>query len=433
MKFLSWIKSAAIKVTDFTNAKLDRYESFTRPFLPATATKLKDKAAECWTDLSDFWRFDKVLIHRIPQPSGSPLDLGDQCIWHGIYTAMLAMKYAVEPSAGLEVWLDRAVAGMKGHQTFHHEQAPRLIRGYDALNNQWEDDASNDSLTGHVAGLYFAYRHGPDSIKPAVAVLINDITNSLIANDFKLVKADGTPTKHGKLINGIQTDPLQFTLVFALLCLANNVIPTSRFADAKHKLYTQYGSMIPFGKVELNGWGNWNDEHRAAIHLAIIAREDQSPRVQELCRQGLVRLWNMSIKRVNPWVNALICYGYRDKCPEGYLWQSGLIAKHILGEFEISKKRWPLEVKNADQRLAGINHQSWSVKTWDDKGTPRAYQPIPLWAMGSQDFFWQRNRYSVNDHAGTTTPAQAGSQHNGADFLCAYYLSRLTGVLSSDI
>jgi hypothetical protein len=110
-----------------------------------------------------------------------------------------------------------------------------------------------------------------------------------------------------------------------------------------------------------------------------------------------------------------------------------MIARHVLGEFEMTKKRWPLEVENAGKRLSGFNNQSWVVKTWDDKGTPRSYQPIPLWAMGSQDFFWQRNRFSVNDHAGVTTPAQASSRHNGGDYLCAYYLSRLTGVLTNDI
>lgn len=427
MSFLTRIKSWGIQVADAYTHLANRYQDLRRPFMPKTQRTLEEREAECYADMDAFWRFNEIMIHRIPQPMGAGLDKGDQAIWHGIYTAMLAMKYALDASDELAYRIERAVEGLRQHQMFHMEQKPRLIRGYDRMDGSWEDDASNDSLTGHLAGIYFAYRYGPASTRGKCMELLANITRSLLDNNLQLVKADGTPTKHGKLISGAATDPLQMTLVLAILTFAENRAFDHRVSEARHEIYTKYGAMIPYPKVAFGGWEKWNDEHRAAIHLAILALEDKSPRMHRRVVAGLRRLWGLCERRGNVWVNALIALGLGNELPSGWKNEMSRQAGMLLSEYELTDKRWDTEVVNGGKTLVGINGSSWEVKTWQDGKYLRAFQPLPAWACGKQDFIWQRNRYSCNDWLGAVQPS---SQYNGGDFLAAYWLSRITGILS---
>ncbi len=444
MKFLSAIKVTGAMIADLYSRQACPWEKFNRPFLPKTLRTLKEREAECWGDLQGFWFFNEILAHRIPQDQVPPvLDMGDQATWQGIYVATLCFKYARAKSDSLAQLIAHALNGMYQHQWFHGEGKSRLIRGYDrGANNAWEDDASNDTLTGHFFGLYSVLQFGPMELKGKALQLLNGIATELIENNCCLIKADKTPTSYGKLINGALTEPLQMTLALAILTVADHYGLHGHAAKMRDEVYTKYGTMIPYPKMVLGQWENWNDDHRAAIHLAVLAMEDKSPRMQELVRKGLVRLWSLLRTRANIWVNALIMLGLGEAAPKGMQAEMTIHANMILSEYELEDKRWDTET---DWRgKLDVKKNLWSGKEivpfladgllpWTPRiitvnGHQRATQPLPLWANGKQDFVWQRHRYSVCDWMGQNQPSQ---KFNGADFLAAYHLSILTEILSS--
>lgn len=441
MNLLSSIKAGLSRTADLYSKQACPWEKFDRPCLPLTLRDLSERESECWSDLQSFWFFKEILAHHIPQDRVPPLlDTGDQAIWQGIYAAMLAFKYARAKSDVLAQYIADALSGMYQHQHFHGEGKPRLIRGYDRrAGNIWQDDASNDSLTGHFAGLYFIFRFGPIEARARALQMMSGIASELIENNLCLVKADGTPTTYGKLINGVLTEPLQMTLVLAILTVAERYGLHGLASKYRDEIYSTYGPMIPYPKTILGTLENWNDDHRAALHLAILAMEDTSPHMQDLVRRGLLRLWAMLKDRANIWVNGLIALGLGDTIPADVKAEMTRQATLILSEYELTEKRWNTEVSCTGtfdgklypgKTIIAVNHVSWLPRIITIAGQPRATQPLPHWACSKQDFIYQRHRYSVRDWLGVSQPTD---RFNGGDFLCAYWVNVLAGILPSPV
>jgi hypothetical protein len=81
----------------------------------------------------------------------------------------------------------------------------------------------------------------------------------------------------------------------------------------------------------------------------------------------------------------------------------------------------PAQKAYVQQRINSTDAAFWKergVRFFDRGGHLRSSQPLPLWKMGSQDFFWQRCQYSVDDWIGLT---EGQFEHNGVDFLVAYW------------
>jgi hypothetical protein len=59
-------------------------------------------------------------------------------------------------------------------------------------------------------------------------------------------------------------------------------------------------------------------------------------------------------------------------------------------------------------------------------GNVRAKETLPLNKRGSQDFFWQRNLFSLDEWVGVMKPTV---YHSGLDFLLCYHLAKYQGTL----
>lgn len=433
MGLISYFKTIGLATADAYTRAANPYDPFDRPALPKSLRTLRQREAECWSDFQrNFWFFDELIVSRIPLGVSPPrLDLGDQALWHGIYTAMLAMKYALsvdgEERIRLTSLIGKALAGMARHQDFHREGVPRLIRGYDRNSGRWEDDASNDTLTGHFAGLYFVHRYGPTVLKGDVEGLLSGIVQELVNHDLWLVNHDGSPTPYGKLIDGARTDPLRMTLALAIMTVGENLDLNAAARVLCHEIYTDYGRLIPYAKASMGALAdNWNDDHRAALHLCILGIEDHSPRMREHLRRAVRRHWDLYGRRANPWVNALLCLCLDLDMPDDIRREMAQQNMTILSEFELNDAMFDRPVDARDATIRSIHSQVWKPEITMVDGHPRSTQPLPLWAMGAQDFPWQRHRYSVLDWTDSARPSQ---RFNGGAYLCAYWASRLTGLV----
>lgn len=386
----SWLKVAAIKLTDAINKVTDPWAPFTRNTMPAAGT-LKDKAAAFEMDfIGKFFDSSTSFFHYM-----IPWNTGDQSLWHGIASTMWSIRNQVVKDGKM---LAASIDGLAKHQPNGF-----LMRGKVGDKIEWS--TSNDQASGHLAGLYFT---GQKALAKQWAAQIID-------HKYAMTEPDGTVTKFGQLENGILTDPLRLTLLLAILKYAGE--------DAHYtKLLSKYGALVQYPKVSLNTIPKWGtigktyDTHRAAIHLSILADLDRSCLYYV---DGLQRMVPDATQDGNIWVMLLAARA-------GVKVDTAIIRK-VLAEFDVKAR-----LQGNIERINSTNAAYWEplgvkFKNWG--GEILATQPLPRWTCGSQDFYFQRNLRSVDNWAGNKT---ADTFHSGLDYLLCYWLARGLGIVSED-
>lgn len=415
--FANIVKRIGIFVADKVSSTYDPFEDFTRPMQEKQPELLSSKAQQFETDMKQRFSLMNGKIWNYKITINGELDLGDQAIWHGIYTSMWAFKYAVTQNEEDLNVLRQSVAGLHLHQMVGIGNTGRrqLIRGVNP-EGKWQEDASNDSLSGHIAGIYFAWLYGSADIKSECQTLAKGIADELLANKYSLVNVDGKPTTHGKLIDGVLTDPLRLGLCLAVLKVAWKTSGEAKYQEQYKFLIDRYQSFVAYPKVKLLWWGTEYDTHRSALQLSILADLEENPDIKRLYISGLQRIWQMCRKTGNAWV----CYLCARHVDDVILNVEKSWCFKMLKEFTLSDKNTVIEKLNSSRK--DIKMVKWGNEYW-------VTQPLPRWQVGSQDFFWQRNLYAVDNWMGMTTPAFV---HNGGDFLVAYWLGRKLNIISSN-
>lgn len=404
-----------VKFADLYTKLTDPFDDFKRQPMPSSLRSLEEKEDVFFTDLvSNFKAIDAngTIVWNYKRMENGHLDLGDQALWHGVTTYMLCMKYKQRPTTGLTELIIKSARGMMLHQRVAWETRPRLVRGVsDSVGREFQDDASNDTLTGHVLGLYGLVRCGIPEAAAIGVQLARSMADSLIDHKMCLTNADGSPTKHGKLVNGLLADGLNLAVGLTVLKLASSTWygRLDYYEEVYESLVKKYKQRIPYGHVTLGSWGHDYDAHRPAICYSILADLEKDHDINRLYIKGLMRSWKRERKSRNPWIYYLM----RRVMLLDPTDLSGCLIR--LAEMEPSQKAY------VQQRINSTDEAFWKargVRFFKRKGKIRSSQPLPLWKMGSQDFFWQRCQYSVDDWIGLT---EGQFEHNGVDFLIAYW------------
>jgi hypothetical protein len=400
---INWLKVVAINLTDFANEiRPGPFVPFTRDLVPPqSGLSLDVKASDAETLLKDF-EIAPGLYQYILPARGGPIDLGDQALWQGITTAMWAFKYAVTQDPEDAKTLGRAVSAM----TFH-QPGGRLIRGVIPGTTTSLDDASNDSASGHLAGLHFASIYG-DVYSKSLATGLLDRWSASVIPQAALLSPLGQPTPFGALLQGSFTDPLRLTLYLALMRSAGQL---GRYNAA----LKAFRPLVRYPKVRLWSWDTDYDTHRAALHLSILLDLETDPAIRADYLAGLTRIWRMVRFSANPWVGFLIA-----RHLPGLIEPDVRSLQIVLSECDpLTKSRGNVErinSKDADLwRSRGVQFVSYG-------GHLRATQPLPPWLRPNQDFFWQRNQYDVDGWVGNTSP---DVRYTSVDFLAAWWLACL--------
>lgn len=400
---VTYIKVVVIWLTDCVNWLYDPFKEFTRPLDAKYFEYLHEKERKFDADMGAFyWPERNVYLYTRPGNSG------DQCLWHSIYTTMWALKNSVTQNHSTQ--LHSCLDGMQNFLRPTGETNPRLIRGW-REDGSYEDEVSNDQASGFLAGIYFGWKYGDIYCRVVAKKLITGLADELAINGNQLINADGSPTKHGKLENGYLTDPLNLTLCLAVYKVAYELTGEQLYSVRYDQLVERYRLLIPYAKVKLL----WLDEqpasHRAAIHYSILCDLEKDHDLNRKYLRGLLRTWRIVRKSANPWIYFLV----RRICLVDPAHEDQ-VRKH-LREFTLEEKQYNAEKIN-----------SKSVETFKWGGHLRARQPLARWRVGSQDFFWQRHLYSVDDWLGNSS---GNIRHNGGDFLVAYWGLRSLRLIGS--
>jgi hypothetical protein len=127
----------------------------------------------------------------------------------------------------------------------------------------------------------------------------------------------------------------------------------------------------------------------------------------EVYRKGLKRIWRISEKSNNVWVDVLCAEAENEATNSCHI-------ENVLCTFDYNKRQLGnMESLNPD----------WPSVKWGEK--LRAKKPLPFNKRGSQDFFWQRHPFSLNEWEGVTHP---DTFHSGLDFLVCLHLARKIGL-----
>jgi hypothetical protein len=414
MGLLSAIKAGVIRLADGLNKMHDPFDEFSRPIIRRTADTLATKATQFEEQMGAEFMLPNGVFNYRKVYDGEPLDLGDQCLWHGITTAAQAFKYSVTQNP---TDCSRLRALLAASALHHYGPNLWLIRGITPDKTRYADDASNDSLTGHVAGLWWGWLYGDAGAQVIAASILKNTASELLSNKDSLMKQDGTPTTYGTLVDGWKTDPLRLTLALATYMAAYKMTRLPQFVERASTLYRAYHEIVGFPKVMLWTWEKDYDTHRAAIHLSILA-DTASGEMLERCQYGLKRIWDMKRKTADPWLMGLCAR--HGAVPDADL---KAVSKR-LHEYEFAERGPQVERLNSKD---ADYWKSQGVKFFDWGGKLRASQPLPFWKMGTQDFFPQRNMFSVDNWTGQT---DARLKYSGLDFLASYWLARNIGAVT---
>lgn len=408
------IKVGLIWVTDLVNRVWSPFDSFSRSMVLKRTETLDSKASQFENALGQFCH-DGIVYDSTISNGTNYDDVGDEALWHGIAVAMWGIKYSVTNDVADLEKLRSGLVGLNLHQTAHGEPVRRLIRGVqDPLNPKasFIDDVSNDGASGHILGIYYAWKYGDAAIKQEAQTLARGIADELLNNNYCLVGPTGVSTTYGTLIHGWMTDPMSLTLCLAILRVASVSTSDPKYDTAYNDVLSTYGcvNLFKYPKISFLTWNNWNDDHRAAIHLSILADLDGT---DTKFVDGLKRIWKLNANTGNAWI-AYLC---------GLHFDMTLIDLNPcltrLNEFYVEDENNTQKINSTNPAVEtlGVEIKQYSFIPFSS-GNPVAAQPLPTWWTGSQDFRWQRRAYSIDDWIGNTTSSQI---FFGVDFLVAYW------------
>ncbi len=412
---INLIKRWGIGVVDLVNNLRDPYDDFTRVFLPPDPQEpLNNKALRFYNQLiDDFRQPNDLFLYNRAQAWEEP-DFGDTCVHHGLATMALGF---MNPNGEVATAVYRAAKAIG--LLFKNE---KLIRGLDPRDpTRFADDCSNDSATGVLAGIYFSSKLGNSDAGVEGIRNIQMLADELIANKYCLVNQNGTPTTHGKLINGVLTDPQRSSLAMAIFRVASVMTGNPTYDFQFRKLYKKYGSLLRFAEFKFLDYTKSHEPHRCALHLHILADLAHDNReLAERCAGGLARIWSLHRKTRDPWIAALVNQFWR--IPKSDM--DGVVLR--LHEYPVMGKPPCRETMNS------VRTKYWAdrgVRFITVKGKVRASQPLPYHLQPTQDFWSQRHPYGCDAFQGST---DAFVRHNAVDFLAPYGLLRRQHVIRED-
>lgn len=413
MALAARILAKAISLADRINALTEPFEPFNRPPVPYDELPLEKKEKVFREEIEkDFLRDDGKLFWSV-----IPNDLGDMAIWHGYWTAYLAMRWRATGAAQDRAWLAKALNGQWLLQTV--SKAP-LVRGVDpkggdarrdhayyregSAGYDYVEDASGSSLSGHVYGLAHAMDAGREmkdqEMMKYCFTQLSELVSRLEADGFYLTNSDGSKTRFGDfaVVCGV-ANPVHLTTLAALLVNAART-------DLLQKIFGDRDilNLLTNPEIHLLWKDKHYDEHTTFMDLDAVLLGRPPLEISCAAFTGLHSLWNKTKEKQNSFFHFI--YARHHELPVKYL------AQAVTGLREF---RAPKIVQ--DVNLTNLGYQWLRVVTWGGRAT--STQPMPMWMRPQEDVMWQRSPYFLTGWGPGAKP-----RFSGLDFLIAYQMGK---------
>ena len=392
---MSFFKSFLLKGVDLVNGAP---KPFNRPMLPDPSipflnedSHLRNIMAAAEHEIEGFVKDGAFVAQK-------PNDLGDAAIWQGVYTAMAAMRWHVQPSPKTQTALVLASTALSRYinrGVLCRGAMPRDLEGilfhrdpsktyYDDDGFVFREDASLDSLVGVMFGAAIANRFGGPEVAAILAGPLKELSSSFTKAGFKLISRDGKPTTHGNCTPGVIQAPVRI-IAAALPSLVSGGEEWKGIAGRFAPEFAVPDTQIP-GKM------SWVNAHLAILSTLtfVAAAPEGAPGLKE-AKRGLASLLSK----------------YTDAGNSFLVFAAAVLGASVSSEQLDKATKALLEFPVGAKPAAVIGPDA------------PADQPVPAWKRPPADVFWQRNPY--------TQKGSESNEYTRLDFLLALYLKDAVG------
>jgi hypothetical protein len=378
----------------------------------------------------------KLLLLSAPEAQ-----LGDVCLWQGVYTAAAVFQWRLHPSTksrlaaeaafdGLSLLATRGAPIARAIYPIDLPTEPGGLQYHRAGRWQWKEDASIDSTAGWMFGVITTLRFLP-SRRDAALERLRAYTDTLIKNGYRLKNSDGTLTRFNRVGGSWINSPVGvLTTLTALRVMAqqsNGKTYANELSRFKRQRQDRWGALASGSAL----WRNVTTNHNIgylALATALLVEED--PNSAGRYANGLVRLGQLTQHEGNSFWTYLSIWALEDFAQRGGTLPPA--SAHWLAQKETHFARarpamleWDFPANKRRHKPLNSERSDIEWVRWPlGPRTPK--YPIPVWQRPAADFVWQRPARALRDKIVTD------GRFVPLDFIVAYRLGRLTGALKPE-
>ena len=254
-------------------------------------------------------------------------------LWTQMYIAAEAFRYKVTGEAdaranarqGFEAMLRlEEITGIPG---FHARSFIKVGEDLEPEDGEWRDapggqwrwkgDTSSDEIVGHYFGYAIYYDLVADEDeKRKIRGVVARMTDHILNNNYRLIDADGKPTRWGWWgPEDIWADPdetgLRALHILSHLRVAHHVTGDPRYEQAYDDLISKhrYHLLARNQKINYPGHVNHSDDELAFLSYYPLLNYETDPKLRQVYVQSLERSWQVERPERNPLWNFIYAVG----------------------------------------------------------------------------------------------------------------------------
>jgi hypothetical protein len=430
-RLLASVLLGPLSAWDALHEKLDGSLVSTRPARPRDERPLRRQAAEMWADLERRFLADgRFLLISTP-----PVEIGDACLWQGVYAATAALAYELEPSTAA---LRRAERAFDGLEALGRRGRPiaRSVLPLDVVTEppghwsyrdaryQWKEDASVDSAAGWMLGALVVLESVPTRRAEALDA-VQRFADQLIAGGFRLRNSDGSATRYGSAGGDMISSPVGLLVTLSALNTLARHGRGGLYAELRERLVRgDQHRWAAYASGPAPGRSMTTNHNIASLGLTCALLSEDDPAVAEVYARGLLRLTRLTRKMDNAFWTYLA---------DWTLSQAPEVALLAADDADFAEYR----ARRAERwARAGRALREWhypynklKLRREPPPGAERPREPLPVYDRPAADFVWQRSPYEARGWPHASMSRSRGQAFSPLDFLAAYTLGRSIGAV----
>lgn len=434
---------SALASWDSFHARHEPHAPFTRQPKRLDYRPLSEQARTMWEDLEA--RF-LALDGRLLMTTTPPVEIGDLCLWQGVYAATAALESSRRRDAPSRRRAEAAFDGLRMMLSRGRPLARSVLPAdivteppgkwyYRSAEWQWKEDASVDSAAGWVFGTLMVVELVPSRRAEALDAL-RHYADVLIEGGLYLRNSDGKRTRFPSVGGDFVSSPVGVLGTLAVLRTLERSGAGEPYASVHQELvaaaqheWGAYATAPAFFR-------NVTTNHNIAILglISAMLAEDQPARWR-VYAHGLLRFDRLTERMGNSYWIYLTDWAFAQR-PQ--------LAATLAGErdyeaFKASRAErirrartsmleWDYPRHKRKEKRRNSNRADLEFARWFGLGPREAHSPLPIHERPGTDFVWQRSPYQLDGWLDYDGPPQDFAP---LDFLSAYSLGRSIGALSA--
>ncbi|MDZ4861372.1 MAG: hypothetical protein SGI88_20555 [Candidatus Hydrogenedentes bacterium] len=403
---------------------------------------LKKKAEVFEADMQRRFVIDGQLIPKLRQVElvngVRSYNMPDNAYMTGLYTGILAMKYAAtkddatraQGSQALDALHLLCTASGKPGLLARAVVSPDIAKLDDGDwqpaadgKNVWRTDVSSDQMDGVFYGFMIAYDlFANDEEKKQIAEDVSALMDRLIANEYRIIDYNGQRTEWGNYTEEYVTkaEPMNGLILLQHLKVAHHITGEEKYAVE----YERFAKEKRYAELCVNAYQwrgarhNYSDDVLLWLAYYPLLALEKDPALLEQYKFSLSRAWNGVGERgtgINVQANPLFAF----LAAKFLDINSGVAAAVQTLEWFPLELKWNRATIDAYAKEFGFTHSPATKSP-----APALGEAVPVDRRVKQWSVWVHTPFEAGDN-----DTDIGGEYNGHDYLMGYWLGRYLGYI----